>query len=198
MGTQFRSRFVFKLLWGTVLPNKSLMWFHNEHHHGKGPMDVVGGTVKNVVFRKVKSGQVVINPPQEFSEAVKPFLPSINAVYLHESESIREPKDIEYAKKIAGTLKVHKLERKVNANGNLYIDFSKIANDDKPFHVQWYGEENNIFCGHNKSSNSDDQCANVMGCIKKKKNGYVALCAITGFTKNASMNEDSIISMDFS
>ena len=38
---------------------------------------------------------------------------------------------------------------------------------------------------------------NVMGCIKKNKNGYVALRVITGFMKNASMNEDSIISIDF-
>ena len=108
MVARFRSHFVFKLLAGTVFPNKSLMWFYNERHHGKGPMD----------------GQMVINSPQEFSEAVKSFLPSINAVYLPESESIIEPKDIECAKKIKNTMKVHKLERKVNANGN-------------PFYIQW-------------------------------------------------------------
>ena len=39
---------------------------------------------------------------------------------------------------------------------------------------------------------------NVMGSIKKKKNGYVALCVITVFMKNVSMNEDSIISIEFS
>ena len=51
MGAKFRSRSVFKLLASTVLPNKSLTWSYNERHHGKGPMDGVGGTVKNVVFR---------------------------------------------------------------------------------------------------------------------------------------------------
>ena len=50
------SRFVFKLLAGTVLPNKSLMWFYNDRHHEKAPINGVGGTVKNVVFRKVKAG----------------------------------------------------------------------------------------------------------------------------------------------
>ena len=95
---------------------------------------------------------MVINSPQES------FLLSINAVYLPEIESIIEPKDIECAKKIKDTLKVHKLERKVNVNGNLYISFFQIADDDEPFHVQWYGGEN-IICGHDKSSNSDDQCA---------------------------------------
>ena len=38
----------------------------------------------------------------------------------------------------------------------------------------------------------------VMGCIKKKRNGYVDLCVITGFMKNASMNGDSMASIDFS
>ena len=37
-------------------------------------MDGVGGTVKNVIFQKVKSGQVVTNSPQEFSEVVKTFV----------------------------------------------------------------------------------------------------------------------------
>ena len=159
MGAQFRSRFVFKLLAGTVLPSKSLMSFYNERHHGKSLMDGSGGTVKKVAFRKVKSGQVFINSPQEFSDAVKSFVTSINAVYLSESESIIEPKDIECAKKMKDTLKVHKLESKINANCNLYINFFKIADDDEPlFHVQCYGGENDITCGHDKSSKSDDQC----------------------------------------
>ena len=51
MGADFRPRSVFKLLASTVLPNKSLTWCYNERHHGKGPMDGVGETVKNVVFR---------------------------------------------------------------------------------------------------------------------------------------------------
>ena len=49
MGAQFRSHFVFPILAGTILPNNSLMWLYNEHHHGKGPMDSVGGTVKKVL-----------------------------------------------------------------------------------------------------------------------------------------------------
>ena len=38
MGAQFRSRFVFQILAGAILP-KSLMWLYKECHHGKGPMD---------------------------------------------------------------------------------------------------------------------------------------------------------------
>ena len=70
--------------------------------------------------------------------------------------------------KINDTLKVYKLERKDNANGNLYIIFFKIADDDKVFNVQWYGGENDIICGHDKSSKSDDQCAKCDGLYKEE------------------------------
>ena len=72
-------------------------------------IDVVGGTVKNVVFGKVKSVQVVINSLQGFSEAVKLLAPSINAAYLPKIESIIDAKDTKCAKKITSTLNVHKL-----------------------------------------------------------------------------------------
>ena len=92
----------------------------------------------------MKSGQVVINSPQEISEAIKSFAPSINDVYQPESESIIESKDKECAEKIKNALNLHKLERKVNANGKLYISFFKIADNGEPFHVQWYVGENDI------------------------------------------------------
>ena len=65
MGTQLRSRFIFQILAGTMLLNKSLRWFYNEGHHGKVPMHNVGGTIKNVIFQKVKSGQIVVHTPKE-------------------------------------------------------------------------------------------------------------------------------------
>ena len=92
-------------------------------------MNGVGRTVKNVVFRKVKLGKVVIYSPLEFFEAIKTIVPAIHAVYLPESENIIEPKGIESSKKIKETLKIHKLEQKVDPNGNTYINFYKIAND---------------------------------------------------------------------
>ena len=51
-------------------------------------MDGIGGTVKIVIFRKVKSSQLVVHSPFEFSQAVKKFVPSIRSVYLPENESI--------------------------------------------------------------------------------------------------------------
>ena len=38
-----------------------LEWHYNEAHHGKGPMDGVGGTIKRVVFELVKSHKITIN-----------------------------------------------------------------------------------------------------------------------------------------
>ena len=64
---------------------------------------------------------------------------------------------------------MHKLEKKIKANGNLYINFFKIADDEEPFHVHWYGGENDIICGHDKSSKSDDQCAKCDGMYKEEE-----------------------------
>ena len=58
MGTQFRSRFIFQLLAGTMFLNKSLCWFYNDGHPGQVPMDDVGRTVKNIIFRKVSQARV--------------------------------------------------------------------------------------------------------------------------------------------
>ena len=87
---------------------------------------------------------MVINSPQEMSEASKSFAPLFNDVYQPESESIIESKDKECAEKIKNALNLHILERKVNANGKLYINIFKIADNDKPFHVQWYVGENDV------------------------------------------------------
>ena len=91
MGTQFRSRFIFQLLAGTMFLNKSLCWFCHEGHHGKVPMDDVGRTIKNILFRKVNSGQIVVHTPKEFSDAAMKFVSSIITVYLPKLGEIVEP-----------------------------------------------------------------------------------------------------------
>ena len=88
---QFRSRFIFQLLARTMFLSKSLCWFYNEGHHGKVPMDDVGETIKNVIFQKVKSGQVAVHTPKEFSDAAMKFVSSIITVYLPKSGEIVEP-----------------------------------------------------------------------------------------------------------
>ena len=41
---QFPSRFVY-----------TFQWYYNERHHGKGPMDCVGETAKNMISQHIKS-----------------------------------------------------------------------------------------------------------------------------------------------
>lgn len=53
MGVQFRSRFLFILSKFDLI--KSLEQHHNKVHQEKGLMDGVGGTVKNLLLRLVKS-----------------------------------------------------------------------------------------------------------------------------------------------
>ena len=77
---QFRSHFVFRLLTDRFFEGIKLSWFYNEKSHRKGLMDGVGGTVKNVVFRKVKSGFLIIDSPFEFYQAVKNYVPAIKCV----------------------------------------------------------------------------------------------------------------------
>ena len=54
-------------------------------------MDDVGETIKNVIFQKVKSGQVAVHTPKEFSDAAMKFVSSIITVYLPKSGKIVEP-----------------------------------------------------------------------------------------------------------
>ena len=60
--------------------------FYSEGHLGKVPIDDVGRTIKNIVFRKVNSGQIVVHTPKEFSDAAMEFVSSIITVYLPKSK----------------------------------------------------------------------------------------------------------------
>ena len=64
--SQFRSKYVFFIL-TKIFAGKSLSWYYNERQ-GKGPMVGIGGTVKNVVFRKVKSGHATVNTLQSLQK----------------------------------------------------------------------------------------------------------------------------------
>ena len=75
-------------------------------------MDGIGGTVKNIIFRKVKSGFVTIDSPFEFHQAILKFVPSIKSVYLPDTDVLNEPENIEQeSKNTLETLKVHHVER---------------------------------------------------------------------------------------
>ena len=143
---QFRSRFVFKLL-STYCPDLQIDWHYNEAHHGKGPMDGIGGTIKNVVFRHVKSGRIIVNSAKEFSEAANQFCPSITTLFQRSDAILSEPIDIEEAPIIPGTLKIHNLKRSnQTATGEVKIDFFFLSNSKEPCFTQIYATKKQ--CGH--------------------------------------------------
>ena len=62
-------------------------------------MNGIGGTVKNDIFRKIKSGKLVVYSQVDFSEAVTKFILPIHSVFLPENENIAEPEDIKRLKR---------------------------------------------------------------------------------------------------
>ena len=125
--------------------NKSLCWFYNDGHHGKIPMDRESKTIKNVIFRKVKSGQIVVHTPKEFSDAAIKFVSSIITVYLPKSDEIVEPESIHQAPSIPETLLIHKFVRQINDRGDCSIEFFKTAVDQEAFRYQWYNKASDVF-----------------------------------------------------
>ena len=69
-------------------------------------MDGVGGAVKNIIFRKVKSGFVTLDSPFEFHQAILIFDPSIKRVYLPDIDVLNDSENMEQeSKKIPETPK---------------------------------------------------------------------------------------------
>ena len=125
MGTQLWSRFIFQLLAESMFLNKSLCWFYNEGHHEKVRMD--DATIKNFIFRKVKSGQIVVHT--EFSDAAMKFVLPIITLYLPKSVEIVDPETIHQAQSIPETLLIYKLVWQINDRGDCSVEFSKTAVD---------------------------------------------------------------------
>ena len=81
-------------------------------------MDGIGGAVKNIIFKKVKSDQLVVHSPLEVSGSVTKFVLSIHSIYLRVTENIVEPEDISMARKIDQAFKIDKLEIKFSQKGD--------------------------------------------------------------------------------
>ena len=113
-------------------PELFLEWNCNEAQHEKGPMNGIGGTIKNVVFREVKSRKVVINSPIEFCEAENKFFPSIKCLYQSGSYLLEELHDTENAPVIPNTLQIHRLVREIEQYGKVSISFFGLSCDVDP------------------------------------------------------------------
>ena len=124
---QFRSKFVIYIV-SRIFLERALSWFYNKRHD-KGPIDGIGGTTKNVIFSKGKSGHIIGKTPSEFADAAKKFVRSISTIYMPGSCMILESEVIENAPFIKGTLKIHKIVRMFE-NGQPHLKFFELACDD--------------------------------------------------------------------
>ena len=164
MSSQFRSRFIFHLI-TLIHQDISLQWHYNEAHHGKGPMDGIGGTVKNMVFRRVMSGAIVINHPKEFATFANEIA-QVDSLYLASEEVMDEPEEVQSAKPIPQTLKVHKVVREKNEQGVFCNKFFYLSSDEVPFYTQWYIQA----CGHVIKNLDDNTCSCCFAKYKESEN----------------------------
>ena len=124
-------------------------------------MDGVRGTIKNKVFREVKSGRLTIASPEEFSNAAERLVSKIVSIYLPINEMIEELSYVKDAPKITDTLKIHKVVRKIPKDAIPSLDFYYLSADLEPFHREFYRKpEDRILRGHAESSMQDEnKCA---------------------------------------
>ena len=120
--------------------------------------DDVGGTIKNVIFRKINSGEIVANTPKEFSNVAIKFALSILTVYLLRSDETVKPESYHQAPSIPKTLSVHKFVRQINGRQDCSIEFFKTVVEQEAFHSQWYNKASDVVCGHEKSNKSHNEC----------------------------------------
>ena len=71
-------------------PDITIEWQYKEAHHVKGLIDRIGGTVKNLIYCWVLSGDVVINTSREFANQIS----SVDCLFLNKSEFILEPEEV--------------------------------------------------------------------------------------------------------
>ena len=117
-------------------------------------MDRIGGTVKNQVYRRVLSGDVVINTPREFEEFANQ-ISSVDWLFLNKSEFIQEPEEVSKATPIPSTLKFHKVSR-VRYDPHSFSNHFKLSEDLEPFHLEKYG----VQCGHIVNNINDESLCN--------------------------------------
>ena len=149
---------LFFYLVAETLPTKNISWNYNERHHGKGPMDGLGGTLKRKVFNAVKSGKVVVDDPEEFAMAAVNIVSGVHTIYLKESDLLMEPEEIKDAPSIKGTLNVHRFDRHTNKKGVRYLKYYHLSDDDHELFTQWYPKEGIIICGHEDKEISQNIC----------------------------------------
>ena len=151
-------------------------------------MDGVGGTVKNIIFRKVKSGFVTIDSPFEFRQAILKFFPSIRSVFLIDTDALNEPENIKQeSKKIQETFKVHHVERS-EVKGVNGLKFFYLDEDEQPFCTQWHSNGKDVvICGHEIADVDGNHCALCLEEYQQRKEEWISVrdCVSGGITNSA-------------
>ena len=113
--------------------------------------------VKNLVYRRVLSGDVVINTLREFVESANQ-ISSVNCLLLGKSEFIEEPEEISKTTPILSTLKFHKVSRVRNGPHSFFSNYYfQLSEDLELFRVQKCGK----LCGHSVNNiNNESLCNN--------------------------------------
>ena len=106
-----------------------------EAHHGKEPMDGIGGNIKNMVFKKVLPGTTVINTPKEFAEFAN-TVSTISCLYLPNEDLLQEPDHVKDCTPIPNTTKTHKIVRSYTSKGEPCNKFFYLGNDEEPHFVE--------------------------------------------------------------
>ena len=125
---QLSSRFALKLT-SSYRPYFLINWHYNKTHHSKDSIDGAGGTIKNLVFRRLKLRQTIINLAEDFCKAANQFIPSITMLFQIWDVVLNEPYDIEEAPIIPGTLTIRRFTQcPPTATGETQINFFFLLN----------------------------------------------------------------------
>lgn len=111
-------------------------WHCNVAHHGKGPINGIGGTIKIEVLRQGKSSQIIINTTEDSCKAANKFCWSITTLFQKSDVILSEASDTEEA---PGTLKIQKFRKCLpNGTGETQVNFLFLSNSKEPRWIQKY------------------------------------------------------------
>ena len=165
--SQFRSKYVFALT-SMFHERFNVTRYYNERHHGKGPMDGLGGCIKNIVYRAVMAGKEIIKTPKEFAECAQRHVNNVHCEYLPIEMIMEEPARIEKApyKTDMHILQVHMAKRHVTRADFHCMQLYRIASETESFHDQWYEREDGAeSCGHFDTVDPDEVDSMCAKCV---------------------------------
>ena len=135
--SQFKSKYCFYFLATEYPSDIRLTWSFFESHHGKGPVDGVGGKVKSSVYSDVKAGKTVINNANQFAEYANKRVHATDVFFVGEKD-IAMPELPKKVPDVPGTRRVHFVDRACTPSGKNKLTFflqSKFCEPDKNLDV---------------------------------------------------------------